>query len=79
MTHLHYIVACAHVRMLYDSMEKEALIELGKDFIMASHGGSKSMLCHQMANGFIYRTDDFGKQHTEDLHTAKLEKAGRDC
>lgn len=73
-THLHYIDLPPTVRALYDGMEKEALIELGKDFIMASHGGTKSMLCHQMANGFIYHDDDFGKQHTEHLHDLKLAK-----
>jgi hypothetical protein len=71
-THLHYIDLPADVRELYDHMEKEALIELGKDFVMASHGGAKSMLCHQMANGFIYRSDDFGNQLTEHLHSLKL-------
>lgn len=73
-SHLHYIELPADIRELYDQMEKEALIELGKDFIMAANGGAKSMLCHQMANGFIYKTDDFGHQHTEKLHDLKLDK-----
>lgn len=73
-THLHYIDLPPAVRVLYDQMEKEALIELGKDSIMAANGGAKTMLCWQMANGFIYRTDDFGYQHTEQLHDLKLDK-----
>ncbi len=73
-THLHYIELPPEIRVLYDMMEKEALIELGKDFVMASHGGTKSMLCHQMANGFIYHDDDRGQQLTEHLHNAKIEK-----
>jgi len=73
-THLHLIHLPHEARMLYDRMEKEALIELDKDFVMASHGGAKSMLCHQMANGFIYRDDDRGNQLTETIHDFKLQK-----
>jgi hypothetical protein len=73
-THMHYIELPADVRVLYDQMEKEALIELGKDFIMAANGGAKSMLCHQIANGFIYRTDDYGFQVTEAMHDLKIQK-----
>jgi SNF2 family DNA or RNA helicase len=71
-THMHYIELPADIRELYDQMEKEALIELGKDFVMAANGGAKSMLCHQIANGFIYRTDDYGYQITEPMHDLKL-------
>jgi hypothetical protein len=73
-THLHYVELPAGVRTLYDQMEKEALIELNNDFIMACHGGAKSMLCHQIANGFIYHNDDHGRQQTDALHATKLEK-----
>jgi hypothetical protein len=72
-SHLHYIELPPEVRTYYDQMEREALIELGRDFIMAANGGAKSMLCHQMANGFIYRTDDMGYQHTEAMHDLKLD------
>jgi len=73
-SHLHYIDLPSSVRDQYDQMEKEALIELNKDFIMAANGGAKSMLCHQIANGFIYRTNDLGHQSTEVLHALKLDK-----
>jgi SNF2 family DNA or RNA helicase len=73
-THLHFIELPHKVRVMYDSMEKDALIELGKDFVMASHGGTKSMLCHQMANGFIYHDNEIGQQVTDHLHDLKLEK-----
>jgi len=72
-SHLHYIELPGDIRALYDQMEKEALIELGKDFIMAANGGAKSMLCHQMANGFVYNTDDLGVQRTEPMHDLKLD------
>jgi len=72
-SHLHYIDLPPDVRPLYDKMEKDALIELGKDFIMAANGGAKSMLCHQIANGFIYRHDDYGKIITEPMHDLKLD------
>jgi SNF2 family DNA or RNA helicase len=73
-SHLHYVTLPADIRELYDKMEKDALIELGKDFIMAANGGAKSMLCHQIANGFIYKTNDFGYQETEALHALKTDK-----
>ncbi len=73
-THMHYIELPPAVRELYDTMEKHAIIELNNDFIMAVNGGAKSMLCHQIANGFIYKTDDFGLNTTEYLHELKLNK-----
>lgn len=73
-THRHDICLPPDIRLLYDRMEKEALIELGKDFIMASNGGAKSMMCEQIASGFIYRVDEFGSQHTEHLHELRLDK-----
>ena len=73
-THIHKIDLPVHIREFYDRMEKEALIELGKDFVMAANGGAKSMLCHQMANGFIYKNDDFGQNVTEHLHDYKLKE-----
>jgi hypothetical protein len=73
-THLHTIELPTEVRTMYDRLEREALIELDKDFVMASHGGTKSMLCHQMANGFVYYSDEHGSQLTEILHDRKLDK-----
>jgi hypothetical protein len=73
-SHMHYIDLPSDVRTQYDQMEKEALMELNADFVMAANGGAKSMLCHQMANGFVYSTNDYGFQETNDLHELKLDK-----
>lgn len=73
-THLHKVELSPDIRNLYNQMEREALIELGKDFVMAANGGARTLLCQQIANGFVYRTDEFGTQKTEPLHTLKLDK-----
>lgn len=73
-THKHLIELPPDIRELYDAMERDALIELGKDFIMAVNGGAKSLLCEQISSGFVYRTDEYGQQHTEHLHNLRLDK-----
>lgn len=73
-SHLHRVELPGEVRTQYERLEKEALIELEKDFIMASNGGAKSMMCWQMANGAIYNTDDFGQKFAVNVHDAKLDK-----
>jgi hypothetical protein len=73
-SNLHEVDLPADIRAVYDHLEKHALVELEQDFIMAANGGAKSMMCHQIANGFLYQTNDFGEQRTELMHTAKLEK-----
>jgi SNF2 family DNA or RNA helicase len=73
-THSHRVELPPDIRELYDRMEKEALIELGKDFIMAANGGARSLLCEQIASGFVYHTDEFGTQTTKHLHDLKLDK-----
>jgi SNF2 family DNA or RNA helicase len=74
-THLHYVELPADIRTMYDRLEKEALVELGKDFIMAANGGAKSGMCHQITNGFLYKTDEnTNRQTTEHLHDLKLHK-----
>lgn len=73
-SHLHYIDLPDAARKYYDTMEKEALVELGKDFVIAANGGAKTQLCWQIANGFMYWRDEFGDQKTEPMHDAKLDK-----
>jgi SNF2 family DNA or RNA helicase len=73
-SHLHRIELPPSVRAQYDMLEKEALMELQKDIIMAQNGGAKSMMCWQIANGAMYKTDDFGQKEWHELHTEKLDK-----
>jgi len=62
------------LRAKYDMLEKEALLELEKDVVMAQNGGAKAMMCWQIANGAIYTTDDFGQKTWQPMHDAKLDK-----
>lgn len=73
-THMHRIELPPDVRQMYDTLEKDALIELQNDFIMASNGGAKSMMCWQIANGALYTTDDFGQKQWRQIHNEKLDK-----
>lgn len=73
-SHLHRIELPDHLRAQYDILEKEAVLELEKDFLLAANGGAKSMMCWQMANGAIYGTDDFGRKEARPLHDLKLDK-----
>jgi len=72
-THDHFIDLPSELRAQYDMLEKEALLELGKDIVMAQNGGAKSMMCWQIANGAIHRQDDFGRKYWEELHTMKMD------
>lgn len=72
-THLHRVELPKELRGKYDALEKDAVLELSKDVLMAQNGGAKSMMCWQIANGAIYGTDDFGRKEVHDLHTAKLD------
>lgn len=73
-THLHRVELPASLRADYDRLEREAILELDKDVLMAQNGGAKSMMCWQIANGFIYSTDQFGRQEARHLHEEKLDK-----
>jgi SNF2 family DNA or RNA helicase len=72
--HVHHVDLPPELMKLYKQLEKEAVLELDKDPIMAANGGAKSMMCWQMANGAIYRVDELGRQFTEELHSAKVDK-----
>jgi predicted Fe-Mo cluster-binding NifX family protein len=73
-THLHYIDLPPNVVDMYRRLEKEALVEIDKDVAMAANGGAKSLMCWQIANGFLYWTDEAGRQRVENIHERKLEK-----
>lgn len=74
LTHLHRVELPGALRADYDRLEKEAVLELEKDVLMAQNGGAKSMMCWQIANGFVYSTDDFGRKEARILHDEKLHK-----
>lgn len=73
-SHLHRVELPEGIRTEYDRLERDAIIELQQDTIMAQNGGAKSMMCWQIANGALYTTDDFGRKEAKELHTAKLDK-----
>lgn len=73
-THLHRVELPAALRADYDRLEREAILELEKDTLIAQNGGAKSMMCWQIANGFIYSTDQFGNKEARHLHNQKLDK-----
>jgi hypothetical protein len=73
-SHLHRVQLPGDLREKYDELEREAILELGADVLMAQNGGAKSMMCWQIANGAIYKTDDFGRKEVHELHDAKLDK-----
>lgn len=73
-SHLHYVDLPANLRPQYEQLEKEAVLELTNDTVMAQNGGAKSMMCWQFANGAIWHVDDFGKRQWSELHTAKIDR-----
>jgi len=72
--HTHWVELPDALKVQYKQLEREAVLELDRDPIMAANGGAKSMMCWQFANGAIHRTDDFGKRTWANLHNAKVEK-----
>lgn len=72
-SHLHRVQLPGDLRAKYDELEREAILELAGDTLMAQNGGAKSMMCWQIANGAIYKTDDYGRKEVEELHDAKLD------
>lgn len=70
---IHKIELPPAVRKQYDVLERDALLELAHDTVMAQNGGAKSMMCWQMCNGAVYYVDDFGRKHWSHLHDEKLD------
>lgn len=73
-SHLHRVQLPGDLRAKYDELEREAILELAGDTLMAQNGGAKTMMCWQIANGAIYKTDDYGRKEVAELHEAKLGK-----
>lgn len=73
-THVHRIELPPEVRKYYDQLEKDAIIELLHDTVMAQNGGAKSMMCWQIANGALYVEDQFGRKEPRWMHDEKLDK-----
>ncbi len=71
---IHRVELPGELRPKYDQLEREAIIELAGNTTMAQNGGAKSMMCWQIANGALYVPDAFGKNETQLLHDAKLDK-----
>lgn len=74
-SHHHFVDLPGGLRAQYDTLEKDAILELQRDVLMAQNGGAKSMMCWQFANGAIHAADDFGRRIWHELHPAKLDKA----
>lgn len=72
--HQHAVELPGNVRVQYDQLERDAIMELEKDVLKAQNGGAKTMMCWQIANGAIYQTDDYGTRTWQQMHEAKLER-----
>jgi hypothetical protein len=70
----HYIDLPDELLPHYRTLEREAVLEMFKDPLLAANGGAKSMMCWQMCNGAIYATDENGVREWRELHTRKLDK-----
>jgi hypothetical protein len=70
----HYIDLPPEILPHYRSVEREAVLEMFKDPVVAANGGAKSMLCWQMCNGAVYSTDEYGRKQTNVVHDRKLDK-----
>lgn len=70
----HFVQLPEELKQHYRSLEREAVLEMLKDPIVAANGGAKSNLCWQMCQGAVYHTDEFGKKDWSEVHTAKLDK-----
>jgi SNF2 family DNA or RNA helicase len=66
----------AKARKLYDEMEEELIVELGRKTVVAVSSGVAAMKCGQIANGGLYHDREPGVKAARawsDLHEAKLE------
>lgn len=70
----HYVELPTALQERYNILEKEALIELAGNPVIATNGGVKTMMCWQFANGAIYNAmvDAGGKRTWEAIHDELL-------
>lgn len=73
-THIHRVELPREIRGYYDQLERDAIIELAQNVVMAQNGGAKSMMCWQIANGALYVQDEFGVNQARHMHDEKLNK-----
>lgn len=71
---VHRVELPPDVREKYDTLEREAIIELMENTALAQNGGAKSMMCWQIANGALYMPDEFGAKTVQPVHDLKLDK-----
>ena len=62
-------------RALYEKMEREMFVEIGKHGVEAFNAGSMMMKCRQIASGFLLEQDAQGQSTSafHDLHDEKLQ------
>jgi len=70
----HYVELPTTLREHYRQLEREAVLEMLENPIIAVNGGAKSNLCWQYCQGAVYQTDDYGRKEWKELHTLKLDK-----
>ena len=73
----HYADLPEALRPEYEKLERDAIMELTENPVIAVNGGVKSMMCWQFANGAIYNpmVDAKGKRTWTLLHDALLDEA----
>lgn len=69
----HYLELPDSIRERYKSLERDALIELSTNTVIAQNGGAKSMMCWQICNGAIHATNDDGSRYWELIHNVKTD------
>lgn len=70
----HMVTLPNELRTKYDEFERDAIMELNENMVMAVNGGVKTMMCWQMANGALYRHLEDGKRIYDEIHEAKLDE-----
>lgn len=70
----HMVKLPPDLRTKYDAFERDALVELNENMVIAVNGGVKTQMCWQMANGALYRHLEDGSRIYDELHEAKLDE-----
>jgi hypothetical protein len=70
----HMVELPPELRTKYDAFERDAILELDTNMVMAVNGGVKTQMCWQIANGALYRHLEDGSRIYDVLHDAKLDE-----
>lgn len=72
----HMVNLPPELRARYDLLEKDAILELTENTIIAQNGGVKTGMCWQLANGAVYNptVDGAGRRTWQVLHDAMLDE-----